>query len=71
MEISPNALRKDAVQLYKEADKLFEQIEHDEGLTHLKRTELMISLLQTKSQSLNTLVLLNEPSKPRSRPRGG
>jgi hypothetical protein len=32
----------------------------DDGLTKLKQTELIASLLQTESQCLNTLTLLRE-----------
>lgn len=60
MEVSPRALRKDTVQVYTNAKHLLDQVELDEGLPPVKRTQLRASLLQTKSQCLNTLTLLSE-----------
>lgn len=62
MEVSPNALRKDTVQIYTQAKQMLEEVELDSGLTPVKRAELKALLLQTKSQCLNTLTLLSEQS---------
>lgn len=58
MEVSPNVLRKETVQLLKKVNEKIEVVMLDDGLTVLKQTELLVSLYQAKSQCLNTLVLL-------------
>lgn len=63
MEVSPNLLRQKTVQIYKRVSDLLEDVEQDEALTSLQKTELEASLLQSKSQCLNTLVLLSDRGK--------
>lgn len=62
MEVSPNALRKETVQLLKQIQ---EQID---GLDDERRSlseERLAPLLLAKSMCLNTLTLLREQGRPR------
>lgn len=60
MEVSPNALRKETVQLLNQINK---------ELATTTQKELLIPLLLAKSQCLATLTQLNEQEKPRIRHR--
>lgn len=51
MNVSPDALRKETVAVYKQAH---------EGLQRTNDDAIAAALLLTKAQCLNTLVLLNE-----------
>jgi hypothetical protein len=56
MEVSPNALRKETVETFKEVNALLEEF-RDQG------PEIRAPLLLARSQCLNTLTLLREPSR--------
>jgi hypothetical protein len=60
VEVSPNALRKDTVQLLQEINQTLKQVELDDGLIPLKRTELIVPLLLAKAQCIHTLTLLRD-----------
>lgn len=68
MDVSPNALRKETIQVLREVDARTEAVKDDLGLSNLERYQLLIPLVLAKSQCLQTLAMLNEQGKPA---RGG
>lgn len=63
MEVSPNALRKETLQTYNKVTDLIDQVELDDGLLPVQKAGLRASLLNSKSQCLNTLTLLSNQGK--------
>lgn len=62
MEVSPNALRKETVQLLRQIQEQIDRL-HEERRSLAE--ERMVPLLLAKAQCLNTLTLLNEQGKRR------
>jgi hypothetical protein len=75
MEVSPNALRKETVDTLKKVDHQLENYEQEATMDNKSPFHIFnmhgqndyASLLATKAQCLNTLVLLNEQTRLKKR----
>jgi hypothetical protein len=62
MEVSPNALRRDTMELLQRINK---ELAKQDDLRLSLSEERLVPLLLAKAQCLNTLTLLNEQGKKR------
>lgn len=60
MDISPNALRKEAAQTLRAIEGQLFEVTTNQNLSILERAQMRTSLLLAKATSINTLVLLQE-----------